>query len=364
MTKLQDEEKVPLQDEEKVPFRKHLLKPFKTDLSNVFRSVYDELLKLAKSIYGQTVKVLKYSPIVTYFWLWSYKTGLRHTLKATSLGIISLSGVVLVLEVIMEWTGGKRLHELMVRIGTQSLAIGLPRFVNPHNVFRILFISAIAYLVWHHVTETWKVGYEYKFVKQVNLFMRSRLSNNNEQALIQNALPKFLLIFKDSRIVRCSVFRPDGEVLSIPTSHILPMTTDTSYGVRLKKGEGVAGLVFEDSKTLYVPRLFFPFAKRWSWTPSLFFPHAVRFDFHEAEDGFEMVNDRLRPKVFKKTVDNPPYRSTLSVPIVSSTNGMSFGVLNFDFSKNDPLDRSEIAMASILGVLLADELSRLKPALA
>ncbi|HXQ35441.1 MAG TPA: hypothetical protein VN843_15595, partial [Anaerolineales bacterium] len=329
-------------------------------LAGSIGTLYNQARSLLKDVFYQVAKVLKIAPIVVYFGMWSFKTNIRHKLKTTSLGILSLSGIFLTIEVVMEWTGAKRLHDLMVTF-EGKLAFVLPSFASSHNIFRLLFVGAVAYLIWHHVSERWKVGYEYRFVKQVNSFMLSSSSYHNEEDLVRAALPKFLVVFKESRVVRCSIFKVDGEgeKLFIPNSHISPSINDNSYEVRLKPGEGVAGTVFAETRPLYVPRLFFPFAKRWRWTPSMYFPHAVGFDFLETDGELELVNDQLKLKVFVLTAPKPPFRATLSVPLISRTNQACLGVLNFDFAKHDPLDRSEIAMASILGLLLGDEMARL-----
>lgn len=337
----------------KPSFRRQVLQPLKDVLS--------EVLNFISNAFRLLTKLLKISPIVTYFFIWSYKTGIRHKLKTTALGIISLSSLFLALEVFMEWMGSERLHDLLVAFDFTGLTsqAGLPPYAHPHNILRGSFIGSVVYLVWHDFSETRKPGYEYKFVKQVNQFMRKRPDNDSEEALVHSALPLFLKIFEKSKAVRCSMFKPNGDCLFIPESYIHPRVTDDSYTLRLNVGEGVAGLVFQERKPLYVPRLYFPFSKRWDWTPSIFFPHAVGFDTHEENGSLEMVNDSLQTKAFKKTATRHPFRSTISVPVKSFASGSCYGVLNLDFDKNDPLDRSEIAMASILGLLLGDEMARI-----
>lgn len=342
-----------MQPEQKQTFRKQVTGPLKKEVVNSVKYVSQQLVKL-----------LKYLPVAAYFWSWSYKTSIRHKLKKTALGIISVSSILLILEVIMEWKGGKKLHDWIVALDfTGSMSwIGPASFVHPHNILRALFIAAVVYLVWHHYSESKKPGYEYSFVKQVNQFMRKRLNCNSEEVLVPFALPLFLKIFQQSKAVRCSIFKLEGDILVIPDSYVYPKIMDDSYKLHLGVGEGVAGLVFKESIPLYVPRLYFPFAKRWRWTPSLFFPHAVGFDAHEENGVLEMVNDSLKTKAFKKMDGIPPFHSIVSVPVKSSTGNGCYGVLSFDFAKNDPLDKSEVAMASVLGLLLGDEIARLQSA--
>jgi len=64
-------------------------------------------------------------------------------------------------------------------------------------------------------------------------------------------------------------------------------------------------------------------------------------------------------EAFKGTRDNiGKIRSILSVPAKAVSDGNCYGVLNFDFTRPDPLDKTDIAMAVVFGLLLGEELHR------
>jgi hypothetical protein len=224
-----------------------------------------------------------------------------------------------------------------------------------------LFLIAVIYLVWHHYTEIKKPGYEFSFLRQLNRFMRDRDTNRSEETLIPAALQVFHRVFANSHIERCSIYTLSDGGLVIPENYVYPRTAEQSYKINLKVGEGVAGLVCMDALPRYVPRLFFPFATWRKFLPSIPFPHAVKFEPRLNGEILELVNEDLDFYAFKnpnKAV--PRFQSFISVPLKPVGVGECFGVLNFDFSKVDALDKSGIAMASVLGLLLADEVNRLR----
>jgi hypothetical protein len=257
----------------------------------------------------------------------------------------------LFVEVLIEWRGSKTIPELIAHPPVPWLS----------NILFGLFVVAVAYLLLHHYEESKKPGYEYKFVQKLTQFMQG--DEGTIDALIPVALKLFYEAFERASILHCSVYQVDGNLLKINEEYVYPKTSDPNYFIPLRKGEGVAGLVCEDKKSRYVPRVFFPFRKRWRWVPTFFFPHAVMFDFNRVGDDLELIHRGLDVFVFKGSDSViSPFQSFVSVPLKSASQEQCFGILNFDFLRSDPLDRSDIAMAALFGLILGGEIERLQKA--
>lgn len=190
--------------------------------------------------------------------------------------------------------------------------------------------------------------------------MRERETYGSEETLIPAALRLFYKVFQGSRIERCSLFTLSDSGLAIPEQYVHPNCTDPGYRIALRITEGVAGLVCSDALPRYVPRLSYPFAKRRKLLPAIPFPHAVKFESRANGEKLELVNEDLDAYAFKRPDTEPLFLSFVSVPLKPVGDAKCFGVLNFDFSKVDALDKSDIAMASVLGLLLADEVNRMR----
>lgn len=71
-----------------------------------------------------------------------------------------------------------------------------------------------------------------------------------------------------------------------------------------------------------------------------------------------MANESLDFRVVKLAAGKSRFRAFLSVPVKSVGGDKCFGVLNFDFTRPDPFDKTDIAMAVVFGLLLGEELKR------
>lgn len=301
----------------------------------------------------QLLDLCAYAFVAAYFFVWSYKTAIRHLLKVTSLGVISLSTVRLLVEFAIEWRRSETFHVMGL----------LPSLTKSNNVLFVIFTGAVSYLVWHHYRESRKPSYEYRFVKQLAQFMQGRQKNGNRtDTFIPLALQLFHRVFEHAGVRHCSVFRLKGSVLSIQPSHVYPHSDQLDYSVELKEGEGVAGEVFGDMMPRYVPRIHFPFSTKRRYLRTWSFPHALKFVPYEEKGELEigLGKDSLRFGKFREPEGGTwTYKSFVSVPVQSVATGERFGVLNFDFNKIDPLDKSDILMAVVFGLILGDEIERL-----
>jgi hypothetical protein len=268
----------------------------------------------------------------------------------------------LLLDLLLEWVGPARLHEWLSWEPVTEFQTGLRYLRLAKNyLLPALLVVAILYLLWHHYTESRKPGYEFGFLSQLNRFVRQRTDYRNEQTLIPMALKLFHRVFEGSHIDYCSVYVFSEGSLLIPDHYVYPRPTDNDYTITLKVGEGVAGRVYTDAMPRYMPRLKYPFATSRKFLPTFPFPHAIKFEPQLVGDGLELVDDDLDFFSFKDGVEKRHgYLSFVSVPLKAVDAKECFGVLNFDFSKIDALDKAGITMASIFGLVLADELQRLR----
>lgn len=310
----------------------------------------------------------------TYFFYWYRKAPIRHSLYSGSLRVLQLFTIILVLEVIHQFTERPALHWIVAMIHKQRI-VGLGVF----------FISAL-FLFWHHQRETKKPEYEYKFLKR--LYELVERSQGATPASVSELLDILFLAFKRTGIKRISIHLPDTEgTLIVNKDHVRPEEKNSSYFLPLRKGEGVAGRVFADLKARYVPRLAFP---NWSW--GVPFGHCVKLAYREnpnktfvrkMREGIgklfrgkatasepDFVPDGLELEVFRECMvsETTPrtarktqmslFHSLLSVPLRSTADRSCVGVLNFDFESTNPLDKGDIAMAMVFGILAGDVVAK------
>jgi hypothetical protein len=292
--------------------------------------------------------VLAYIPIAAYFVYWDRKQKIRRFFQVTALWILSASLLRLFAEAAAEFGGptvGAALSKLMA-------------VTRPHQVaLSCVFAAAIAYLLFHQFAERKHAVSEYVLAEKVWAFMERRAEERSADAVVEDALHDFVDVFARFGIMHVSVFREHGGTLTISKNEVFPREEDESYFVSLPVKEGVAGRVFDDLRPRYVPRLRFPIVP-------ISFPHATIFEVSKNKGELEMTNPRIDVNVFQHPAADPQFKSFLSVPLRCLPRHAGdlgcVGVLNFDFDRTDPLDRSDIKAAVFLGRLLGEELVRLQ----
>jgi hypothetical protein len=349
----------------------------KADVLNLVKSVIG-LIKTFFSLIKTFCAWIYYQVVVAgYFYLWSYKYQIRNSLRYTTLAAVSASTLILMYEIFLELVGHKRLLLFITRLSGPSSVAAIERFRSsrflalfplpdsPHLVkisWVVLLAASVAYLTWHNVEEARKPGYEYHFARAINSFLLDcRIAHANQKPLPVSETLKFChFIFVRPGIQHVCLHLAVDNILSIQSKHIYP--PDEKFCVQqLQPGEGVAGEVYSDPKLhlQYVPRLFFPFNRRYAgWL----FPHAVKFQFNQQSVPgtrlklWQVGNEEINPDVFKRGKEPIPYCSFLSVPLFSVSDKSLLGVLSLDFSKTNALDRAGIAMALVFALLLAGEI--------
>jgi hypothetical protein len=305
---------------------------------------------------GIGAKAKYYVILGGFFSLWSYKSEIRDKyLPRAGYLAVSVPPILLILNMLAEFYE----HSW------------LPKYVSPllHNPrfsrwLVAVALGAVAYLLWHHWNEVWKPKYESTFVLRLYELLEGRRFRSASAEPIKGALQLFHSVFDRAGIKHVALHLPESGVLKIRQDHVFPYESDPRFFVELILGQGVAGAVYGDSKPRYVPRIHLPFRKIRPWIPTLYFPHGVRFDF-ERVDGPEGVlsrgelgDDDIDPKIVALSdPDRPPFHSFLSVPVRRMTGHDCIGVLSFDFDRTDPLDKVDIAMACVFGLLLAEEIA-------
>lgn len=291
--------------------------------------------------------LLRFALGAGYLWLWSYKSDIRHRLKQSSLFVLVISTVLLAFECILEWMGAERLHRVLVA--------GLFGHKWLSTIETILFAAAVVFMIWHHRHESKKPAYEFSFVQRMRDLVESRFAEG-EKASTTYGLRILYSAFRRAGVQHVSFYSSDstGTTLRINHSDVYPSNVPDSFFVSVAPGTGVAGRVYNDMLPRYVPRL--RFAK-------LSFPHAVQFQYTEEinQDGLAHLRlEYAEPELDAFTSPRQglcPFRSFLSVPIKVADN-QCVGVLNFDFKRSDPLDKADISMAVVCGLLFGDVLSR------
>lgn len=297
--------------------------------------------------------IVRFAPVVLYFWAyWSHKEPLRRGVRTGALTILSASSFLLLAQVTAKWSGFQPLE------------------MQRHPSFKVVAVvtlaTCVAILFFHHRKELRHRYAEVVLAESLWQFMIRRQFTSRDEC-ISAAIRFFSEIYASFGIAHVSVALPVGGELVISPKHVFPKENRPSFYQRLSlhddvSGRGVAGLVFDDGKPRYVPRLFYPF-NGFKRRFSLFFPHALVFEIKKGSDGrFDLVKPKLDYDVFRTSFGDPfMFKSFVSVPLRPTGHEQSMGVLNFDFSATDPLVRVHIKTMVVLAVILADDLARLRP---
>ena len=316
-----------------------------------------------QTLWGVCRNAIKFVAAAVYFVYWNWKTPVRNALRRGSLWVLSLFMLFMVAEVASEFW-----HEELLQWLIESLH-------TYHEYALYVFIAAVVFVLWHHGHERKKPEYEYKFLQR--LYETVEYSRQGTPSVV-GVLEIIHSAFERSGIIHVSVhtLTVGGDGLEIRKEHVFPGTQDGDYFVSLKIGQGVAGRVFNDSLPRYMPRLFFP-----NWTWAVPFHHAVQLAFRTRKEGWwlkramrdameklsgrklkshelELVPDGFNLNVYEGHGSKALlFRSVLCVPLKTSA-GRCIGVLNFDFDSTDPLDKGDIAMAIVFGVVIGDVIGK------
>ena len=157
-------------------------------------------------------------------------------------------------------------------------------------------------------------------------------------------------MFRPLQIAHVALHRHNNGQVSIAEDEVFPATNDSSYCIPFEEGKSVAGLVFRDSITRYVPRIFLP--AKYRWIRGIFMPHALRVKFETLEDDSEPVIQSLEmePNVLAPSPDGKfSFDSFLSIPVSSPADGTCIAVLSLDFHHCNTLKKADIALAHYVG---------------
>ncbi|MEA2563705.1 MAG: hypothetical protein QOH06_5209 [Acidobacteriota bacterium] len=258
---------------------------------------------------------------IIYIYLWIKRTNFRRILEKYAFGFLSLSLVLLLIELGLEIVG-------------RHLATG-------STVLKVLFGISFTIAAWGKYREWKEERDDFYFIGAARAIALA-LSRPIESTDV--ALDALLKIFHTN-------FSGPGEVnvtLALKdedTKGVLRITqrypaTPEDRPTRFEIGLGGAGYAFKEQCLVYIPR------KKLG--------HAVvqRFD---DDDPYEMVTKLF----FAFDEEDRPYRAILSVPVILF--GTCSGVLNFDSTKPNAFRKKHIQQAFYFATVVAQVLQSTRP---
>ena len=266
-----------------------------------------------------------------YFLYWKETKSFRRALK-TSVFIL----IVLALGSLLE-----------VALGALEILPDVEKWLHKvlaNGLVLTLLVLAIFIVSLHHFREWRRPEYESAFVKSLFDFAASypvALRSGKRMTLVE-ALERFYPIFERAHVHHLAVFLEHDGSLSVNPEHVHPRhESPEEYYPVLPVGKGVAGRVYKDSCTRYMPRCFL-FGKA--------FKHSLRYSIARGGNLSEEVPDFGAYRVLgQKSL----YQSLLCVPLSNPVeNRNCSGVLNISFKKRATLDRIDITMAMVVGLVL------------
>jgi hypothetical protein len=213
-----------------------------------------------------------------------------------------------------------------------------------------LLLLAIALWHWEEAKKQQREKYSLAFRLGMLYEFDRIMTAQGKTPEVKDLLRYIYKMFGPLQIAHVALHRRDenGEI-SIAKHEVYPETEDISFCTPLKKGKGVAGLVFEDSMTRYVPRIFLP--KKYRRFLRIFMPHAVRVEFEtmgESEPAIRKLE--MEANVLAPSPDGKfSFDSFLSIPVSSSDGTACIAVLSLDFSHCNTLKKADIALAHYVG---------------
>lgn len=302
---------------------------------------------------------LVFAPVFWYtFIYWNAKEFSRRLFHVGALSFFSVSIIFFFAEVVLEFGSSSRLlppNSFLASYISQFLYSSKPVMVSCFAIASVIFLV-------HHQKERKHANTEYRLAENIWTLLESRGSATTIQGLVASTLPIINNAFERFSVQRVCFWQPDGEQLVVNDDCIFPDLegADETYLRRLKKETGVAGLVYRDMLLRYVPRLYFPFNTSWLRKISMWFPHALTFEVRKVHGELDIVRPNVDLSAVVVSSNGRPrhLRSFVAVPVKSS-DGKCHGVLCVDFNKTDPLERIDIKMAAVLGMLFAEDIRRL-----
>lgn len=308
------------------------------------RSYLANLVRLIRTL----ADLFHFAPIAVYFWVyWSHKEALRRGVRTAALTCLTISILFLGAGIVVRHTDYR--SDMLTSSNYSLTAI-------------IVSAACIGILIFHHRKELRHRHAEFVLVARLWEFLMRRGTHSWDDC-IATAIRLFRDIFARFGIAHVSVAMPVNGELVINPKHVFPKETAKSFYERLPLDDGVGGSVYDDGNPRYVPRLFFPINGVRQHSLQTFCPHALMFEIRKDSNGrIDVVQPKLQFNVFKTSAGEPfVFKSFVSVPLKARGQSKCLGVLNFDFMTTDPLIRVDIKTAVVLGLILADELERIRP---
>jgi hypothetical protein len=255
---------------------------------------------------------------IVYVYLWIKRTNFRRLLEKYAFGFLSLSLVLLLIELGLELYGK--------HLARGSIAL------------KVLFGISFAIAVWGKHREWKEERDDFYFIGSARAIALA-LSRpfQSGPTTLEELLKVFHANFRGKGEVNVTLaLQDDPKGLSLRIVQRYPATSE-DRPTTFPSGSGGAGYAFKEKCLVYIPR------KKLG--------HAV-VQLLDEDDPFEMVTRLFSP--FSR--EDRPYRCVLSVPVMLF--GTCFGVLNFDSTKPNAFRKKHIQQAFYFATVAAQILQR------
>lgn len=295
--------------------------------------------------------VVSFAPAALYFWgYWPLKEFGRRLLRGGALVFFSLSFLLFVFEISLEFFGAEQVSAWLHEFQTPNARIAA------HACFALAALVIVA----HHWREARHANTEFTLAQTIWAMLESR-SEKSETEFVKLALPLVVKAFSRFGVGHVCLWQPEGDGLSIPSGYTSPNDGRVSL-TSLSHNQGIANHVFRDLLIRYVPRLAFPFNSAPLMRAFWQFRHALSFKTRVSDNALPDVDS---PKLLIDKVHFPNdwwkdrVRSFVVVPLKASQ-GNCIGAMSIDFTRTNPLDREQLKTAASLAILIAEEIIRIR----
>lgn len=221
----------------------------------------------------------------------------------------------------------------------------------------ILLLVPAAYLLYHSIRQLFELRRRPELIHRVNGLVRDLAAlrfatpgaeKRDLDEFITRVLVGFRAVFKDIPGLYLNVMLPDADDGLLAIRYQIPSESRYDASLRLKPGEGAAGLSYAEAALVYVPHIRFC--------------HGVLISKGRPSDqqGWRsFIQDEMDYTLAKSVyvqAQLEPYKAILCAPVVGGSRVV--GVLNLDVDRGNRFSESEIQIAEVAATFLGAALER------